>query len=136
MSPWRAASPWLLTAVLGGAGLLHLAVPGPYDRIVPAFLPAPRAWTYGSGVVELLCAAAVAAPRTRGRGALAAAVLFVVVFPANVQMALDAASTTGRALAYARLPLQVPLVLWALQVRRHSGHSGSGGTERGAGRRP
>ncbi len=118
MSRWRAASPWLLAGLLGGAGLLHLAVPGPYDRIVPGFLPAPRAWTYASGVVQLLCAAAVAWPRTRSRGALATAVLFVAIFPANVQMALDADGALARAVAYARLPLQVPLVLWALQVRR------------------
>ena len=136
MDRLRAASPWLLAGLLGGAGLLHLVVPGPYDRIVPAPLPAPRLWTYGSGVVQLLCAAAVAAPRTRERGALAAAVLFVAVFPANVQMALDAGSTTGRAVAYARLPLQVPLVLWALQVRRQSRQGGSGAYERGPGRRP
>jgi uncharacterized membrane protein len=136
VSRWRAASPWLLAGLLGGAGLLHLLVPGPYDRIVPGWLPAPRAWTYGSGVVELAVAAAVAAPRTRRQGALAAAVLFVAVFPANVQMALDAESTPARAVAYARLPLQVPLVLWALQVRRQRGSGRSDQWDRGTGRRP
>ena len=46
-----------------------------------------------------------------------AAVLFVAVFPANVQHAVqaDGAEQVG---ALLRLPLQVPLVLWALQVRR------------------
>ena len=136
MSRWRAVSPWLLAGLLGGAGLLHLVVPGPYDRLVPGFLPAPRLWTYGSGVVELLCAAAVAAPRTRERGALAAAVLFVVVFPANVQMAVDADGAAARTVAYARLPLQVPLVLWALQVRRQGRQGLSVTQERGPGRRP
>ena len=113
----RAASPWLLAGLLAGAGSLHFLVPEPYDGIVPSFLPAPRAWTYGSGVVELLVAAAVAAPRTRRHGATAAAALFVAVFPANVQMAVDPGDVP-RWLALARLPLQVPLVLWALQVRR------------------
>jgi uncharacterized membrane protein len=115
----RRASPVLLTALLVGAGATHFAVPGPYDHIVPRFLPAPRAWTWGSGVVELLVGAAVASPRTRRRGATAAAVLFVVVFPANVQMAVDPGGVP-RWLALARLPLQVPLVLWALQVRRNA----------------
>ena len=99
-------------------------MPGPYDRIVPGSLPAPRLWTYGSGVVQLLCAAAVAAPRTRERGALAAAVLFVAVFPANVQMALDADGTAARAVAYARLPLQVPLIWWASTVVRREERAG------------
>jgi uncharacterized membrane protein len=115
----RAASPWLLAAVLVGAGSTHFLTPDPYDAIVPSFLPAPRAWTYGSGVAELLVGAAVAAPRTRRHGATAAAALFVAVFPANVQMALDPGDVP-RWLAIARLPLQVPLVLWALQVRRAS----------------
>jgi uncharacterized membrane protein len=114
----RAASPYLLAALLAGAGATHFLVPGPYDAIVPPVLPGePRAWTYGSGVAELLVAAAVAAPRTRRTGATAAAVLLVAVFPANVYMALEPGDVP-RWIALARLPLQVPLVLWALQVRR------------------
>jgi uncharacterized membrane protein len=113
----RVASPYLLAALLAGAGTTHFFSPEPYDAIVPSFLPAPRAFTYGSGVVEVLLAGAVAMPRTRRFGATAAAVLFVVVFPANVQMAIDPGGLP-RWLAVARLPLQVPLVLWALQVRR------------------
>lgn len=136
MNRWRAVSPWLLAGLLGGAGLLHFAVPGPYDAIVPDVLPAPRVWTYGSGIVELLCAAAVAVPRTRRHGAIVTAVLFVAVFPANVQMAMDADGTVARALAYVRLPLQVPLVLWALQVSRQQRQDGGTGWDGGPGRRP
>ncbi len=117
MTRLRTASPYLLAALLGGAGALHLVMPGTFDAIVPALLPRPRLWTLGSGVAELALAVAVAAPGTRRHGSLATAVLFVAVFPANVQQALDA-SGPGRLVAYARLPLQVPLVLWALQVRR------------------
>jgi uncharacterized membrane protein len=42
------------------------------------------------------------------------------VFPANVQMAVDWRSrpASEQAAAYARLPLQIPLVLWALKVRK------------------
>jgi uncharacterized membrane protein len=114
--PCRAA-PLLLGALLAAAGVLHLLVPRVFDGIVPDLLPHPRAWTYASGVVELACAAAVLRPATRARGGLATAVLFVAVFPANVQQALH---TDGAAqvVALLRLPLQVPLVLWALQVRR------------------
>lgn len=119
MSRLRNLSPYLLTALLGGAGALHFLRPQPYDGIIPSFLPHPRFWTYASGVAELACAAAVAVPRTRQRGALVTAGLFVAVFPANVQMALHPGGVSPL-LAYARLPLQVPLVLWALQVRGQS----------------
>ena len=49
-----------------------------------------------------------------------AAALFVVVFPANVQMAINWADRprAQRLLAYGRLPLQIPLIWLALRVRR------------------
>ncbi|MEA2504255.1 MAG: hypothetical protein QOG36_1298, partial [Actinomycetota bacterium] len=103
------------------AGVSHFAIPGFYDAIVPHALPGPvRAWTQASGVVELASAVAVALPRTRRLGATVAAVLFVAVFPANIQMAVDWRSRPAldQAIAYGRLPLQIPLVLWALAVRR------------------
>jgi uncharacterized membrane protein len=110
-----------LSALLAVAGVTHFAYPKPYDRIVPTALPgSARTWTYLSGVAELAVAAAVAAPRTRRLGGLAAAALFTAVFPANVKMALDARGrSNGEQLAtVARLPLQVPLVIWALRVSR------------------
>ena len=71
----RLASPYLLVALLGGAGALHLLRPESFDTLIPPFLPHARAWTYGSGVVEVACAVAVALPRSRRAGGLAAAVL-------------------------------------------------------------
>ena len=119
------ASPYLLAALVGGSGVLHLVAPAPYERLIPPFLPSPRAWVYGSGVVELACAAAVVVPRTRARGALATAALLVAVFPGNVYLAL-APGDVPRWLAIARLPLQVPLVLWAWLVRAGSVSSRAG----------
>jgi uncharacterized membrane protein len=74
-------------------------------------------------VAELMVAALIAAPRTRRLGALLAAVLFVAVFPANVKMAIDWSDRPVgmRALAYGRLPLQIPLVMWAVLVYRRAG---------------
>ena len=58
------------------------------------------------------------APRHPPR-ALATAALFVVVFPANLQMAVDALHGHGSVwIALLRLPLQVPLVLGAVYVAR------------------
>jgi uncharacterized membrane protein len=110
-----------LSAVLGFAGVAHFLRPEFFDEIVPRALPAsPRTWTYVSGVAEVACAVAVARPASRRIGGLAAAALFVAVFPANIQMAVDwqDRSVRERAAAYGRLPLQLPLVLWALKVRK------------------
>ncbi|MDX6743779.1 hypothetical protein [Actinocorallia sp. A-T 12471] len=113
-----------LSALLAAAGVMHFVAPKPFDAIVPRALPGdPRSWTHLSGIAELAVAAAVATPSTRRLGALAAAALFTAVFPANVRMARDWKSKPRplRLAAQARLPLQVPLILWALWVARKAG---------------
>ncbi|MGY0236860.1 DoxX family protein [Longispora urticae] len=112
-----------LAGLLAGMGALHFLKPRPFDRIVPRALPgSPRFWTYASGVAELAVAASVALPATRRAGGYAAAGLFAAVFPANVQMAVDArgGSPKAKAIAYGRLPLQIPLIGWALKVARRA----------------
>ena len=119
----RVRSAWALAALLGLAGTTHFTRPKYYDAIVPHALPGtPRQWTYVSGVAELALATAVATPRTRRLGSFAAAAFFVAVFPANVKMALDfrSKSPKARALAYGRLPLQIPLIAWAWNVAKRS----------------
>jgi uncharacterized membrane protein len=106
------ASAYALAGFLLIAGAAHFVIPRSYQRIVPRVLADPAFWVRWSGVAEIACAAFVLHPRTRRKGAMAAAALFIIVFPANVQMALD----TNAALAWARLPLQIPLVVWAGQV--------------------
>ena len=110
----------VMSGLLAGMGALHFAVPAPFDALVPKVLPGPaRGWTKASGAAELAVALAVAVPQTRRLGGLAAAGLFTAVFPANVQMAYDwrNASRLRRCVAFGRLPLQAPLVGWALAVR-------------------
>ncbi len=116
---------YFLAGLLGLAGVMHFAKPKPFDDQIPKQLPgSPRAWTYGSGVAELSVAAAIATPKTRRLGGLAAALLFVVVFPANIKMAVDAERAKlpakYRAAFWGRLPLQAPLVMWALKVRNRA----------------
>lgn len=109
------ASPYVLASLLVTTGTLHLLRPAVFDNLIPPFLGDPRAWTYASGLAELAVAAAVALPRTRRAGGLAAAALFVAVLPGNVYMAFEPGDVP-RWIALLRLPLQVPLVLWGLQV--------------------
>lgn len=110
-----------LSAFLGSAGAMHFVVPKFYDAMIPQPLPgSARAWTYGSGVAELGVAGAILLPQTRRSGGLAAALLFAAVLPGNVKMALDARksdSAAFRAGTILRLPLQLPLISWALRVR-------------------
>ncbi|HET6875953.1 MAG TPA: hypothetical protein VFH38_00335 [Jatrophihabitans sp.] len=111
-----------LAGLLAGAGMTHFAVPGVYDAMIPEPLPgSPRVWTIGTGITELVVATAVLTPSTRRHGALAAAGLFAGVLPANVKVALDARNSDSGAYRMGtvlRLPAQLPLIAWALWVRR------------------
>ncbi|SLM99476.1 putative membrane protein [Corynebacterium xerosis] len=105
--------------LLGGAGILHLARPETFDGIVPRALPGrARVYTYASGAAELGVAGLLAVPSTRRLGGIAAAALFVAVFPANLQMAYDwrGARPRKRAIALGRLPLQGVLIAQARHV--------------------
>ena len=119
-------SPRRLALFLVGSGVMHFARPKFYDPMIPAQLPGPRrAWTLGSGVVEIVTGAAVGYRRTRRLGALAAVAVFLGVFPANIKMAIDVNSSQRSTAAMkagtiARLPLQWPMITWALKVRRAS----------------
>jgi uncharacterized membrane protein len=122
----RPASRLALAALLLGAGVLHFVATPSYERIVPRVLGPGNARTLVlvSGAAEIAAGALLIPPRTRRFGAGLAAVLFVVVFPANVQMALDGGiegagfPLDSPVVAWLRLPLQVPLVWWALTLTR------------------
>ena len=109
--------------MLLGIGTVHFVAPKPFDEIVPAELPgSPRFYTYASGVAELTTGALLLVPRTRRLAGLAAAALFVSVFPANINMVRLWWDKPWpmRAVAIARLPLQIPMITAALKVRRNA----------------
>lgn len=112
-----------VAAMLVGIGTVHFLAPKPFDTIVPAELPGgARFYTYASGVAEIATGALLVPRRTRRLAALAAAVLFVAVFPANVNMCRLWWDKPWplRLVALARLPLQIPMVTTAFKIRRHS----------------
>jgi uncharacterized membrane protein len=117
-----------LALLLGGSGVLHLVRPQIYEPLVPRSLGDARTWVVGSGIAEIACAAGLSVSQTRRPAALASAALLVVVFPGNIHQAQRAvrssrASAGYRAGTLARLPLQVPLVAWALRIAREAGSS-------------
>ncbi len=118
----------MLAVSLVATGVGHFATPRTFESMVPPDLPfglSPRCATQISGVAELAIAGLLALPRTRRLGGLGAAALFVAVFPANVHMARQSSDRAWpfRLAAYARLPLQLPLILLAAGVARSSAPS-------------
>jgi len=117
------APAYRIAALLIGVGTTHFLAPEPFDAVVPAELPGnSRFYTYASGVAEVTTGALLLVRRTRRVAALAAAALFIAVFPANVNMVRLWWDKPWpmRILALARLPLQIPMITAALQVRRNA----------------
>jgi uncharacterized membrane protein len=111
-----------LAGLLLSSSLVHFVVPRVYVKLIPARLGSPRFWVYASGVAEATSGALLLAsnPRVRRAGGWAAAATMVAVFPGNIQMAVSTgAPKSARAIgAWARLPLQLPLVAWGVRVAR------------------
>ena len=119
----RANAAWAsLAAFLTIAGLMHFIAPSFYRPLIPNPLGDPDRWVYGSGVVEIAVGVALIPQKTRRPAALAAAALFVLVFPGNLQMAWDARddSALRQWATLARLPLQALLIWWALSVAKRA----------------
>ncbi|TYQ30253.1 DoxX family protein [Pseudanabaena sp. UWO310] len=107
----------VLSLFLIAAGTLHWLMPNPFVKIVPSFLPYPLALVYISGVFEILGGIGLLLPSVSIAAAWGAIALFVAVFPANINMAVNRISLDGIPdsdfLRWGRLPLQAVLIAWA-----------------------
>lgn len=107
----------LLAAAMVAIGVLHFVAPGPFVRIVPAALPAPLVLVYVSGVFEIFGGVGLLLERTRRLAGIGLVLLYIAVFPANVNMAVNDIQLAGhevpRAALWLRLPFQLVLIAWA-----------------------
>lgn len=112
----------LLATGFVGSGTLHFVAPGAFESIMPPRLPLHRELVYLSGAGELLGGLGLLSGCTRGIAGIWLVLLLLAVWPANLQMLLDArASGKPRwytTLLWLRLPLQIPLVLWVWRASR------------------
>lgn len=104
------------------AGILHFVIPDAYARIVPPALPAPHLLVIISGIAEILGGIGLLVPFTQRAAAWGLVALLVAVFPANIYMAVAHVPASGilglHWVQWLRLPLQIPLILWAMRYTR------------------
>lgn len=110
----------LLGVAMIGVGVTHFTGPEPFVRMVPAFLPAPLALVYVSGAAEIAGGAGLFVPKLRRAASWGLVALYVAVFPANLNMAIHGLPLgdyhAPPFALWARLPLQLVLIAWALWV--------------------
>ena len=122
----RTALLWFLALAMVAVGIYHFANPEPFVRIVPAVLPAPLALVYISGVFEILGGLGLLYPPTRRFSAWGLIALYLAVFPANINMAINEISLEAGQpppptwVLWGRLPLQGVLIAWAYVYTRRA----------------
>lgn len=98
-------------------GITHFVVPQEYAKIVPPQLPFPVGLVYLSGFYEILGGIGLLVPPLSEPAAWGLIALFIAVFPANINMAINHITIKNipdsDLLRVARLPLQAVLIAWA-----------------------
>ena len=121
----------LLAALFTSAGVAHFAKPDFFESIVPDWFPDARMANRVSGAAEIVLALGMLSPRTRRTAAIGLVALTVIVFPANIDMAVNRVevkpvdgkltrsigSATGP-LNWIRLPMQLPVIWWLWREAR------------------
>lgn len=110
----------LLAAIFVFAGAMHFLVPRSYMAIMPPWVPYRLEAVYLSGLLEILGGLALLVSPTRRAAGLALIALLIAVFPANIQMLVNAmasgASPFHLTLLWLRLPLQPLLIVWVYRA--------------------
>jgi len=114
----------VLAALMILVGVTHFLNPQIFMRIVPDWLPAPRALVLISGFFEILGGLGLLHARTRRLASFGLIALYIAVFPANIHMAthgiqIDPASPLPEWAMWSRLPFQAVLVAWAWYAGRY-----------------
>jgi uncharacterized membrane protein len=108
---------WSLTLFMLAAGTMHLLFPEMHRDMVPPTLPSPLVLVYLSGVAQIAGGLGLIAPATRHWAAWGIVVLLVLLFPANVHMALQHLPIGTHEIPpwalWARLPMQAVFIVWA-----------------------
>jgi len=110
---------YLFAALFLIAGIGHFVQTGFYLRIMPPYLPYPRALVLLSGAAEVVLGALLLVPKYSRPAAWGLIALLVAVFPANVHVFLHQEDFPLPPVVHLlRLPLQGVLILWAYAYAR------------------
>ncbi|WP_421119938.1 hypothetical protein ACE2AJ_00840 [Aquihabitans daechungensis] len=105
--------------------ILHVLVPKQFIKIIPKRLGAPRFWNLAAGAAEGAAGALLLSndPEKQKVGGAIATATFVAVYPANINMALQAGAPTNPAAiaAWLRLPMQFPMIASGIRLAKGDG---------------
>jgi uncharacterized membrane protein len=98
------------------AGINHFWNPKFYKKMMPSFFPFPEEIIIFSGMIEIILGMGVFFDYTRRFSASGIIIVLLLVFPANIKMAMypdEWKKKFSPWALYARLPMQIGLIYWA-----------------------
>jgi uncharacterized membrane protein len=108
---------WALAIIMTVQGINHFLAASTFDAMVPRELPAPHLLVQISGLAEIAGGLGLLWEKTRRLAAWGLIALFVAVFPANLNMAVNHLPLGTHEVPtwalWARLPLQLVFIAWA-----------------------
>lgn len=121
-----------MAALLSTSAVNHFRNPRFYNAVVPRSISTDtegkygvmtrRQWTHASGVLEFAAAAGLLLPATRRLAATGTAGMYVAFIAGHISALQRAFGPRGgdreKLIHSLRLPLQVPLILWAWSLRK------------------
>jgi len=116
---WHDSALWAMSVmVLFTASAHFTALKEDLIKMVPKPFPYPRQVVFVTGILEILGAIGLLIPQVRTAAGICLAILFVAMFPANINAAMRQVPLRGRPATplWMRLPMQVlfiALALWA-----------------------
>ncbi len=116
------AAAWALATLMAVSGVAHVARPGYFRGLVPAWVPARSAVVALSGAADVAAGLLVAVPGTRRAGGWTTAALITTYLPAHLEP-LRHRRTAQRAAdrpagVTARVAVNLGYVAWAVAVAR------------------
>ena len=110
---------WAFAALFVAGGIGHFVATDVYLKIMPPYLPYPRALVLLSGVFEVVLGVLLLVPATSRLAAWGLIALLLAVFPANIFMFQHPEKFGfSPTLLLLRLPLQAVLIGWAFVYTR------------------
>ncbi|HWJ60579.1 MAG TPA: hypothetical protein VNS19_01300 [Acidimicrobiales bacterium] len=128
-TPVESASYRKLRLRVGGSlvfmAVLHVILPKPFLKIIPRSLGAPRFWNLAAAAAEGTAGALLLSndPGKHKVGGALATATFVGVYPANINMAIQAGKPTNlpAIAAWLRLPFQFPMIASGIKLAKGEG---------------
>ena len=98
------------------AGVLHFIKPNAYLRIMPPYIPYPKAMVICSGIAEIILGIGILFSETKNTSIYGIVAMLIVFIPVHIYMlqSKEAAKGVPKWFLWFRLSLQFILIWWAV----------------------